>query len=163
MQATDVTVVVLVPESGDSIQTMKAGLMEIGDIFVINKSDRPGAESLAVELRGVLEMNPGYRSTIPPVLLTRCTDGQGVSELTGAILNRRLDLEGADLEARRRERRKAEFEEILKRTVVREWRKLADSDETAGKLLALVASGDKDPYTALMEIFPRGCIKLGTA
>ena len=162
MQATDVTVVVLVPEGGDSIQAMKAGLMEIGDIFVINKSDRPGAEGLAVLLRGVLEMNPRYGSAIPPVLLTRGTDGQGVPELAGAILDRRHNLEGADLEARRRERRKAEFEEILKRAVVQEWRKLTDSDETVGNLLAGVAAGGKDPYTALLEIFPRGCIKLRT-
>lgn len=158
MQTTDLTVVVLVPEGGDSIQAMKAGLMEIGDIFVINKSDRPGADSLAVQLRGVLEMNPGHGSAIPPVLLTRGTDGQGVPELAGAIRERQLNLGGADLEDRRREKRKAEFEEVLKRAVVREWRGLADSDETVRKLLAEVVDGSKDPYTALKEIFPRGCI-----
>ncbi len=160
MQTTDLTVVVLVPEGGDSVQAMKAGLMEIGDLFVVNKADRPGAEGLALQLQGVLQMNPRYESAMPPVLLTQGIDGKGVPELVGAIQDRQRNLCASDLEARRRERRKWELKEVLKRTVVQEWQELINSDEAVGKQLDEVAAGRKDPYTALREIFPRGCLKI---
>jgi LAO/AO transport system kinase len=159
MQATDITVVVLVPEGGDSIQAMKAGLMEIGDIFTINKSDRPGADSMAVQLQGVLQMNPRYASAIPPVLLTRGTDGKGVAELVESVRARQTILGDSDLEARRREKRNLEFEEILKETVVQEWQALAGSDEKLQERLSEVVEGSKDPYTMLREIFPDGCLR----
>ncbi|QMU56039.1 MAG: methylmalonyl Co-A mutase-associated GTPase MeaB [Candidatus Mycalebacterium zealandia] len=77
----DTVVVVLVPESGDSIQTMKAGIMEIGDVFVVNKSDRKNAESLAAEISGTLSIRASRGDWSIPVLLTKATSGKGVSEL----------------------------------------------------------------------------------
>jgi LAO/AO transport system kinase len=81
-QTADSTAVVLVPESGDGVQAMKAGLMEIGDLFVINKADRDGAERAAFAVRSALELRPapddGWAS---PVLLTVASEGKGVAEV----------------------------------------------------------------------------------
>lgn len=83
----DTVVVVLVPEAGDSIQTLKAGLMEIGDIFVVNKADRDGAKRLAVEIGNSLSPVSKSRGWETPVLLTVAREGTGVEELFKAILN----------------------------------------------------------------------------
>ena len=81
-QTADSTCVVLVPESGDGVQAMKAGLMEIGDLFVINKSDREGAERAAFAVRSALELRPpSPDGWTPPVLLTVAPEGKGVSEV----------------------------------------------------------------------------------
>ena len=86
------TVVVLVPESGDGIQAMKAGLMEIADVFVVNKRDRGGAEKLEEDIRVALDfkMWPGWR---PPVLLTEARAGQGIDEVLEALRAHRQYLE----------------------------------------------------------------------
>lgn len=83
----DTTVVVLVPESGDGIQAMKAGLMEVADVFVVNKSDRPGADRLRKELRMVKHLRESAESDgwEPPVLLTVASEGEGVSELATSL------------------------------------------------------------------------------
>lgn len=96
------TVVVLVPESGDGIQVMKAGLMEIADIFVVNKADRTGADALAGEIGATLDLKTwdGWR---PPVLQSRARDGQGVDELVAALHQHRTWLQaGGGLQAKRR-------------------------------------------------------------
>ena len=74
------TVVVLVPESGDSIQTMKAGLMEIGELFCVNKSDRDGADRLVMEVETMVEMKKSD-GWVPPVVKTVATTGKGIPEL----------------------------------------------------------------------------------
>lgn len=84
-RATDTTLVVLVPESGDSIQAMKAGLMEIADVFVINKSDREGATKLKIELEQMLNLRVSRREWIPPILQTVATSGTGIEELARRI------------------------------------------------------------------------------
>ncbi|MBU1707682.1 methylmalonyl Co-A mutase-associated GTPase MeaB [bacterium] len=84
VQHADTTVVVLVPESGDGIQAMKAGLMEIGDLFVINKSDREGATRFAVEIETVMNIKQ-WQGWIPPVLSTVASTGEGVEELSNVL------------------------------------------------------------------------------
>ncbi|MBN2364581.1 MAG: methylmalonyl Co-A mutase-associated GTPase MeaB [Calditrichaeota bacterium] len=84
-RASDSTVVVLVPESGDSIQAMKAGLMEIADIFVINKADRDGAEKMKIELEMMLHLRTPRDNWTPPILKTVANDGQGIHELYDVI------------------------------------------------------------------------------
>lgn len=98
------TVVVLTPESGDGIQTMKAGLMEIGDLFVINKADREGAAALAMELEASLMRRGALDGWRPPVLQCVATQDRGLVELVAAIEGHRgfLEREGR-LELRRRE------------------------------------------------------------
>ncbi|MCY4042761.1 MAG: methylmalonyl Co-A mutase-associated GTPase MeaB [Candidatus Dadabacteria bacterium] len=111
IEVADTVTVVLVPESGDSIQTMKAGIMEIGDIFVVNKSDRKGAQALAAELRGTLAIRAGAKAAWkPPVLLTKAVDGTGVEEVAREIEKHGdfLRRSGA-LEQKRRERTKNEL------------------------------------------------------
>src|SRR5439155_6121452 len=104
-QTADSTCVVLVPESGDAVQAMKAGLMEIGDLFVINKADREGAERAAFAIRSALELRAGERAWDPPVLLTVASQGTGVLEVV-ETLDRHLEfLKGqGGLERRRHER-----------------------------------------------------------
>ncbi len=92
--AADTTVVVLVPESGDGIQAMKAGLMEIADIFVLNKADRPGADQAVMSLRMIL----GFRSHdaeswMPEVLKTQASEGKGIDDVVVQIQKHRLYLE----------------------------------------------------------------------
>jgi LAO/AO transport system kinase len=84
-RAADSTVVVLVPESGDGVQAMKAGLMEIGDIFVLNKADRPASDRAVEEIKQALELKSNMGAWMPPVLPTIANKGQGVTDLADAL------------------------------------------------------------------------------
>ena len=81
----DTLVLVLVPESGDTVQAMKAGILEVADIYVVNKSDRPASAKLATELRSIAGWRGKNRGWVPPVILTSATDNLGASELAQAI------------------------------------------------------------------------------
>ncbi len=93
MHVADTVAVVMVPESGDSIQAMKAGLLEIADVFVVNKSDRPGAAAMAKELEFIADSAPEGKPR-PRVLLTVASQGEGVKDLGAELLRRKeaLDL-----------------------------------------------------------------------
>jgi LAO/AO transport system kinase len=105
VSAAETTIVVLVPESGDGIQTMKAGLMEIADIFVINKADREGADGLAREVEAVLSMRDRTDRWTIPVLLTVAVKGEGIAEVVQAIERHTEYLKSSRLlEAKRKER-----------------------------------------------------------
>jgi LAO/AO transport system kinase len=111
----DSTAVVLVPESGDSVQAMKAGLMEIGDLFVINKADRDGAERGAFAVRSALELRVARTDWDPPVLLTTASIGTGVSEVVDRFEEHIAHLEaGGGLETRRRERLEQRVVDVLR-------------------------------------------------
>src|SRR5215813_10706395 len=81
----DVTVVILVPGMGDDVQTIKAGIMEIADIFVINKSDREGAERVEREIRGLQSLALRHDGWVPPIVKTVASEGTGVAELAAMI------------------------------------------------------------------------------
>jgi LAO/AO transport system kinase len=87
MDASHITAVVLAPESGDGVQILKAGLMEIGNIFVVNKGDRDGADSLASLIRYTLELKQEKTGEEPPVLKTISTENKGIDELVDTIRN----------------------------------------------------------------------------
>ncbi len=87
IKAVDIVVVVLVPESGDEVQLMKAGLIEIADLFVINKSDRPGASKLATTLKSLLHTNHSKNRLEPPILNAIASKGEGVDELYDGIFS----------------------------------------------------------------------------
>lgn len=91
----DVTVVVIVPEAGDEIQTMKSGIMEIADIFVVNKSDRPGADQFVLNLKQMLAPAFSNKKSEIPVLKTVATSGTGISELKENIL-KKMEESGSD-------------------------------------------------------------------
>jgi LAO/AO transport system kinase len=98
------TVVVFTPEGGDAVQGLKSGLMEIGDVFVVNKSDRPGADAFAADLRSTLGFRYSGAAWSPPVVSTVADRGDGVDELARAVADHRAQLEAGDgLEERRRE------------------------------------------------------------
>src|SRR5262252_8429262 len=113
-QTADSTVVVLVPESGDAVQAMKAGLMEIGDLFVINKADREGAERSAFAVRSALELRTHAMEWMPPVLLTTASRGEGVAELVQS-LEEHLELlrEKGALQRRRRHRLEQRLHDLV--------------------------------------------------
>jgi LAO/AO transport system kinase len=84
----DITIVVLVPESGDEVQTMKAGIMEVGDIFVVNKSDRPGADGFVKNLNLQLSPSPQHKKENVTVIKTIATQSEGINELKAVILKK---------------------------------------------------------------------------
>jgi len=90
----DATVVVLVPGMGDDVQVIKAGIMEIADVFVINKSDQPGADRLQREILALQSLSTRHDDWVPPIVCTVATEGQGVSE-TLAAMRSFLDRAGA--------------------------------------------------------------------
>ena len=113
--AADTTVVVLVPESGDGIQAMKAGLMEIADFFVLNKADRPGAEQAVMSIKMILGFRPHDETTwLPDVLKAVGSEGKGIQEIGEMVAKHRSHLEqSGGLLARRTKRMKNRIEEIV--------------------------------------------------
>jgi len=158
IESTDTVIVELVPEGGDSIQAMKAGLMEIADIFVINKSDRPGAGELAAQIEITLQMNYKEDKKIPPVLLTQCIDGLGIDELVEQIIKHKNSSHKNVQENRLKERRQKEFDEIFADIALAEWKKLLGSDSKTRETAKSVIDGTLDPYSALQMIFATGSI-----
>jgi len=115
VEAADTTVVVLVPESGDSIQAMKAGLMEIADIFVLNKSDREGADRAYLELQTILQLRePTDRGWKPPIIQTVATQGQGIDQLLESLFDHKRYLEQHDL---LREKQRQRIADRLRRAI----------------------------------------------
>jgi LAO/AO transport system kinase len=143
----DSTVVVVNPRWGDAVQAAKAGLLEIADVFVVNKSDRPGAAETARDLEGILEL-AGELSWRPPVLQTVATDGTGVAELWDALRAHRVFLEANDLvEARRRRRVRDEIRAIVAEQL-REQANALGSGERFEALVDKVVAREIDPFTA---------------
>ncbi len=104
-RAADTTVVVLVPESGDSIQAMKAGLMEIGDFFVVNKADRGGAEQVALSIKMILNFRPHQNGWNPDVVQSVAQEGKGIDTIAGMISAHRSYMETGLLLQKKREAR----------------------------------------------------------
>ncbi len=119
-------IVTLVPESGDTIQTLKAGLLEIGDIFLINKADREGADRLAMELETTLRMKENNNHS-PPIIKTCALSGEGLEELFSAINRHRNFMEKNHLiEKKRKEIIASEIKELIEEKVRQ---KIWESDE----------------------------------
>lgn len=151
----DVCLVIFAPGSGDDVQALKAGLVEVGDIFVINKADQPGAEIAAAQLQGVLALaEPPPDGWRPPVLLTEATTGKGVPQLLEAIERfRRFD--AVRQEARRRSRIERRLRELLHARLLRYVEERVLGDGALRALVARVVARELDPYTAVDEILRR--------
>jgi LAO/AO transport system kinase len=152
-QAADSTIVVLVPESGDSVQAMKAGLMEIADFFVLNKSDRPGAQQAVTALRTILMMRAhDMNSWMPDIIKTIASENKGIEE-TAAELNRHKDylINSGNLTIRRELRSRKRIKEIVEDKIKTElWN---DSRENAiNSSLEKVVPGNLSPYHIADEI-----------
>jgi LAO/AO transport system kinase len=161
MKLADTTVVVLVPESGDAVQTMKAGLMEAADIFVVNKADRAGAHGLMAELTFTAHLHyasPASAKDVDweiPVLATEAQNDVGVRELLVEIRRHRAALEAAGaLDARRRARRREEVQALLIDEVTAAVARRLHTGEFDATLEE-VASGRLDPYSAARALRAR--------
>jgi len=151
----DTVVLVLMPGSGDSIQALKAGVMEIPDVIVINKSDHPAARTMRGEIRSILSLDRD-RAWRPPIVETEALRGEGVPELWQAVLDHRAHLE-RDGGLQQRRRRSVEHE-ILAVAVAQARRRLAaaiEDDPEVRSLLDRVNSRELDPLTATREISER--------
>ena len=101
MGIADEVVLVLMPGSGDSVQALKAGIMEIPDVIAVNKMDQPGAKAMVNDIRGVIALDPESRQR-PPIVLTEAVRGEGVEQLWSALVERRDALAAAPGSSRRR-------------------------------------------------------------
>jgi LAO/AO transport system kinase len=148
--AADTTIVVVNPGWGDAMQANKAGLLEVADIFVINKADRAGVRETRRDLDQMLELGATH-DWRPPILEAVATDGTGIAELWDAIVDHRTYLESGQLEDRRRARMRVELDKVLSAMVRSRIGALAHGDAYDEQINALLA-GETDPYRAANEL-----------
>jgi len=154
----DTTVVLMAPGLGDGIQAAKAGILEIGDVYVVNKADRDGAEQVRRELRSTLSLSsggPGDRPEggwKPPIVLTVAQSGRGLDELVQELDRHRGWLEeSGELRRRRTRRAREEIEAIAVASLRHRWENVGGHDDLDALAEAVVA-GTKDPYAAADEL-----------
>lgn len=148
------TCVVMVPGLGDDIQAIKAGILEIGDIFVVNKADREGADRTSRELSNMLEMRSAVEGGWnPQVLKTEAQRGTGIEELTTEILAHQEHLfSSGTLNAFLRQRNERHFVDILRDNLFKRVMAFMDRDGTLDRVVEGMGSNAIDPYTAAEEV-----------
>ncbi len=152
-QVCDTTVVVLVPESGDSIQAMKAGLLEIADVMVVNKGDREGAERLLTELRFVFELREQKAGWHYPILMTVATKDEGITELVSAVDGHNSYLrKSGGLEQKRKERLLLRVHELIEQNIRSHLREKVISDGELKQLVDKIYKRQLDPYRVAADI-----------
>ena len=152
MGVADTVLVSLMPESGDAIQTLKAGIMEIADIYLVNKADREGADQLAAAITSMLHLAATQSDWTPPVLLTSAQSGQGIKELWAKVQEHREFLtDTSQLTKRRGLRRQKEFLETVEEEVARRLKVLVAKDPALIATLDEVANQEAEPYSSAME------------
>jgi LAO/AO transport system kinase len=156
----DCTVVVLVPGLGDDVQNMKAGLMEIGDVFVVNKADREGAERFEQQLKAMLTLVAERDGWKLPVVRTVAIEGKGIEELAGAIAEFRRHFQATgQRHTKKIARWKHRLLELLEARLVERVVAEGLGERAFEALAAEVAEGKKDPYAAVNEALSRAGIK----
>jgi LAO/AO transport system kinase len=156
----DITLLILVPGMGDDVQTLKAGIMEIADIFVINKSDREGADRVEREIRAMQSLAHRKDRWTPPIVKTVATEGRGVSELTSAI----HDYENFLLQQNRLLKKKISnwrerLVEMLGDALLNRLLGERLSEDELSRLAQDIAEHRTDPYSLIEEIVGRFCTK----
>ncbi|HEX6723865.1 MAG TPA: methylmalonyl Co-A mutase-associated GTPase MeaB [Gaiella sp.] len=145
----DVVLLVLMPGSGDAVQALKAGIMEIPDVIAVNKMDHPAAKTMLQEVRSIVALDP-VRERRPTILLTEALRGEGVPELWDALETRRAELdERGELDARRQRNLSGEVEALAVARVRRLVRKSMRDDADVRALVEGVQHRDVDPLTAV--------------
>jgi len=153
VKAADVSVVVLVPGMGDDIQAIKAGIMEIGDIFVINKADREGVFAAEKELEALLSLAPRGDSWQPPIVKTIATESRGIEELATAIANfRESQLKSAVGQDRQKAIARWRILELLREQLLARALEHPAASEALNRMADEVATRRRDPYSAVEEI-----------
>lgn len=149
----DTTLVLLAPGMGDGIQAAKAGILEIGDVYVVNKADRDGASAVSRDLRGMLALADRREGAWqPPIVKTVAQDGTGLDEVAEAIGRHHSWLaETGELRRRRARRAREEIEAIALEELRRRWGSVG-SVERLDALADAVADGRRDPYAAADEL-----------
>ncbi len=153
VQLADCTLVMLVPGLGDEVQAIKAGLMEIGDVFVLNKSDREGADRFEQQLKAMLSLAPERDGWRPPIVRTVATENKGIPDVADAIAKFKKHFEArGDLPARRVERWKKRLIELLQAQLLERVVGSSAGERALETMAAEVAERKTDPYTAVRTI-----------
>ena len=154
VKVADTVAVIAVPGLGDAVQTLKAGILEVADLFVVNMADRPGSERTVAELLAMIQLG-GERPDrwAPPIVETVATEGRGVDELWAALDRHRAHLQASgELKARRRRRIETEVLELVDRELRIGLRRLVEGGGEVSRLLADACDGRIDPHTAAAAI-----------
>ena len=153
--AADVSIVVLVPGLGDEVQALKAGIMEIADVFVVNKADRDGVERVVAEIESMLSLG-AHASGLPAIVRTVATADKGVDELLAAVEEFRARAGASGLlERKQRSHLRQQFEETLRVRLLAEVRERALSEEQTESVVDRMAAHAVDPFTAAEEVLRR--------
>ncbi len=145
----DLVLLVLMPGSGDAVQALKAGIMEIPDVIAVNKMDHPAAKTMVQEVRSIVALDPD-RERRPPILLTEALRGEGIAELWEALEKRRCDLEErGELAARRERNLSGEVEALAVARIRERVRRTIAEDPEVRELVAGVQRREVDPLTAV--------------
>jgi LAO/AO transport system kinase len=152
----DCTIVLLIPGMGDDVQNMKAGLMEIADIFVLNKSDREGVERLEAELEAMLQLVPERNGWKPSIVRTVATENKGIEVLASAIADfRERTGNSAELQERKIDHWKRRLIALAEESVLRGAISGPEGEAALARLAREVACREKDPYAAVRELLAR--------
>jgi LAO/AO transport system kinase len=166
VKVADTVAVIAVPGLGDAVQTLKAGILEVADLFVVNMADRPGAERTAAELLAMLQLGAARDADAwaPPIVETVAVEGRGLDELWETLNRHRAHLESTgELGARRERRIETEVLELVDRELRLGLRRLVVSGGEVAALLADARAGRLDPHTAAAEIVARSYTQAGEA
>ncbi len=155
VQLADCTIVVLVPGLGDEVQHIKAGLMEIADIFVLNKSDREGADRFEQQLLAMQSLAPERDGWHAPVLRTVATENKGIAQLGAKIAEFRRHAEAAGRSAQRVDRWKKRLKEILQARLLERVLSGSDGEQALAEAAGRVSERKLDPYSAVNELLKR--------
>jgi LAO/AO transport system kinase len=161
--AADTTVVVIPPGLGDGVQAIKAGIMEIADIFVVNKADHPQTDKTVADIRDLLRMGPEHDAWTPPIVKTIATRNQGLEDLWMRIRQHRQYLSASGgLEARRRQRIEREILDIAEQRLRERVLRPKMESPQFREMLELVVVRQLDPYEAADKIMPVSRVGSGT-
>ena len=153
VETTDTTIVLLVPEAGDAIQTLKAGLMEIADIFVVNKADREGADRLIAELRMMRQIQQAPEGWDIPIIATQAYRDVGIDELYAKIDAHRQFLEASgELQRRRARHRRNELWALVEHRILQRLTQRVREDRQLAVLVERVMQAKLDPHSAAAQI-----------
>lgn len=154
VRTADVSILVVIPGSGDDIQAIKAGIMEIGDIFVVNKADREGADRLVTEIKMMLDLSSASREWAPPIIKTIAIEDEGIDTLVEKIAEHREYLvKSGTLASRRKERIRSEITKIVENEIFRHFDSLIkENKDLFDRRLEDIVDKKEDPYGLAKEV-----------